>query len=249
MRRLVLGIETGGEHLSAALLEEGPTALRLLAESVVHRGSRHADLALTLVSEVLARAGVGAFDVSLVAVGRGPGGFTGVRLGLSIAQGLSLASGVPVWPVSSLATLSLNATATGLPVLAMIDAKKGEVYAGLFRLAPGAPPITLLAPCVTTCEAALVAAREAALAAAREAAGLEGMIVLGSGALAYGVASPLPAPAHVATASRTAELALLEWAEAGWDAQRAPAVDPVYLRRSEAEILADARDGISAGAG
>lgn len=241
MRRLVLGIETGGEHLSAALLEESPTARRLLAESLVHRGSRHADLALTLVSEVLARAGVTAFDVSLVAVGRGPGGFTGVRLGLSIAQGLSLASGVPVWPVSSLAALSLNATATGLPVLAMIDAKKGEVYAGLFRLAPGASPITLLAPCVTTCEAALVAAREAA--------GLEGMIVLGSGALAYGVASPLPAPAHVATASSTAELALMEWAEAGWDAQRAPAVDPVYLRRSEAEILADARDGISAEAG
>lgn len=235
MRRLVLGIETGGEHLSAALVEATPSAVRLLAQSVVHRGTRHVDLALTLVSEVLARAGVAAIDLSLVAVGRGPGGFTGVRLGLSVAQGLSLASGVPVWPVSSLAALALNATATGLPVLALLDAKKGEVYAGLFRLAAGAPPDALLAPRVTTCEAAL--------ASAREAAGLEGMVVLGSGALAYGVASPLPATAHVATASRTAELALLEWARAGYDTERAPAVDPAYLRRSEAEILADARAG------
>ena len=110
--------------------------------------------------------------------------------------------------------------------------------------------MTLLAPRVGTCEAALAAARDAVrAAAAREAAGLEDIVVLGSGAMAYGVASPLPATAHVATASRTAELALLEWARAGFDRSGAPAVDPAYLRKSEAEIMADAKDSGRAEAG
>ena len=264
-RHLVLGLETGGEHLSVALLESPiasvalleslPTGVRVVGELRAHRGSKHLDLMLGLIAELLARAEVTPAELSLIAVGRGPGGFTGVRLGLSLAQGLAIASGVPVWPVSSLAALALNATLPGTAVLALLDAKKGEVYAAAYRLQEGAPPLTLLAPRAGTCESALAAAREASgrrpegLPTAKlegaHAAGDEDMkrlVVLGSGALAYGVASALQPSAHVASATATAQLALYEWAAAGMQASASPPVDAAYLRKSEAEVMADARD-------
>lgn len=243
-RRLVLGLETGGEHLSAALIDGRPGGERVVGEVRAHRGSKHIDLMLGLIAELLARAEVTPAQLCLIAVGRGPGGFTGVRLGLSLAQGLAIASGVPVWPVSSLAALALNATLPGTPVLALLDAKKGEVYAGAYRLQEGAPPITLLAPRAGTCESALAAAREALFEGA-DAAGDDDnkrLVVLGSGALAYGVASALQPSAHVASATTTAQLALYEWVAAGMQASAAPPVDAAYLRKSEAEVMADARD-------
>jgi len=274
-RRVVLGIETGGEHLSVALLDGAPGSVgdgsqrrydALVGEVRAHRGSKHLDLMLGLIAELLARHELTPADLSLIAVGRGPGGFTGVRLGLSLAQGLGIASGVPVWPVSSLAALAVNGVVPTTPVLALLDAKKGEVYAGLYRLEDGGPPITLLAPRAGTCESALAAAREAlaspsaALAKAfsqgfaslpktlLEGAGaaddesFKRLVVLGSGALAYGVATVSQASAHVASATATAQLALYEWVLAGMQASAAPPVDAAYLRKSEAEVMADARD-------
>lgn len=234
----VLGLETGGEHLSAALLRGSGNGAMLVGEVVAHRGSKHADLMMGLISELLARHEVAVEQLSLIAVTRGPGGFTGVRLGLSIAQGLAIASGVPIWAVSSLAALALNAVVPGTQVVALLDAKKGEVYAGVYRLRAGQAPQTLLAPHAATCESAL--------AAAREAVG-EQVVVLGSGALAYGVASPLRAAAHVTSAAAVAELAMMEWAEAGFDAAAAPPVDPTYLRKSEAEVAADLREAQAKG--
>ncbi len=261
----VLGLETGGEHLSAALLRcDNPRAQaelgqpvdgrraepvtstggvatergHLIGEVVAHRGSKHHDLMLGLVSELLTRHEVTVDQLALIAVTRGPGGFTGVRLGLSIAQGLAIASGVPIWPVSSLAALAMNAVVPGTQVLALLDAKKGEVYAAAYRLQAGRAPQTLLAPYAATCDSAL--------AAAREAVGTD-VVVLGSGALAYGVASPLRADAHVTSAAAVAELAMYEWAAAGYDATVTPPVDPTYLRKSEAEVAADLREAQAKG--
>lgn len=245
VRRLILGLETGGEHLSAALLDATDVlAPKVMGEVRAHRGSKHHDLMLGLIAELLARHELTATDLSLIAVGRGPGGFTGVRLGLSLAQGLGIASGVPVWPVSSLAALALNAALPETHVLALLDAKKGEVYAGLYQLVAGASPITVLAPRAGTCESALAAAREALIQRASGAAddNIQRWVVLGSGALAYGVASALQSSAHVASATATAELALYEWRAADLLTASAPALDAAYLRKSEAEVMADARD-------
>jgi len=66
-------------------------------------------------------------------VGRGPGAFTGVRLGVSVAQGLALGLDIPVVPVSSLAALAQDAPLGDGLVLAVIDARMGEVYAGTYR--------------------------------------------------------------------------------------------------------------------
>jgi tRNA threonylcarbamoyladenosine biosynthesis protein TsaB len=86
-----------------------------------------------MCDEVLAEAGLARRDLDALAVGRGPGAFTGVRLAVSAAQGIALALGIPVVPVSSLAALAMQAPDDGNDVLAVIDARMGEVYAGVFR--------------------------------------------------------------------------------------------------------------------
>src|SRR5262249_37322599 len=94
---------------------------------------RHADLLLPMCEDVLAEAGIARSDLDVVAVGRGPGAFTGVRLAVSAAQGIALALGIPAVPVSSLAALAMQAPDNGAEILAVIDARMGEVYAGRFR--------------------------------------------------------------------------------------------------------------------
>ncbi|MCC6622343.1 MAG: tRNA (adenosine(37)-N6)-threonylcarbamoyltransferase complex dimerization subunit type 1 TsaB [Deltaproteobacteria bacterium] len=236
----VLGIETGGEHLSAALLAVSDAdGITLLHEVTAHRGHQHADLVLTLVDEVLARAGMTAADLALVGVGRGPGSFTGIRVGLSSALGLTIATGVPVWPVCS-----LEAMACHVPrgyALPMFDARRGEVYAGLFRVGGEGAVEVVLAPRAATCEAALAAVANA-LPDERSAGARDDILIFGSGAITYGVASPVGPALHVGAARHVAWLAARQWMAAGRDGALAPPVDAAYLRRSEAEIAADARE-------
>jgi len=125
----LLAIDTATEACSAALL---------IGDRIFERCEiaprRHAELILPMIEALLAEAGVGKRQLDGIAVGRGPGAFTGVRLAISVAQGLALGLDIPVVPVSSLAALAQDAPAqTGSPILAVIDARMGEVYAGCFR--------------------------------------------------------------------------------------------------------------------
>jgi len=88
--------------------------------SVSRSPRRHAELALPWAEALLAEAGIARAQLDAVAVGRGPGAFTGVRLGVALAQGIALALDRPVVPVSTLAALA--ALAGGARVLAAIDA-------------------------------------------------------------------------------------------------------------------------------
>jgi tRNA threonylcarbamoyladenosine biosynthesis protein TsaB len=126
MMRL-LAIETATEACSVALWVDGAVRERF---DLAPR--RHAELVLPMADELLAEAGLGKRQLDAIAVGRGPGAFTGIRLAIAIAQGLALALDRPVVPVSTLAVLAQGAATAGLPVLALIDARMGEVYAGAF---------------------------------------------------------------------------------------------------------------------
>lgn len=123
----ILAFETSTECCSVALLHDDELTAR---SEIAPR--RHAELALPMADDLLAEAGLRKAQLDAVAVGRGPGAFTGVRLGVSLAQGLALALDVPVLPVSSLAALARQAPADGLSTLALIDARMDEVYAGVF---------------------------------------------------------------------------------------------------------------------
>ena len=127
----ILGFDTSTAASTAAVLlpdgeavEATPPPGRLLERPA------HAAELLPGVHEVMGRAGVSFGDLDAIAVGLGPGTFTGLRIGVATARALAKANGVPVRGVSSLAAL-----AAGVPDgrrLALIDAKRGEVYGALF---------------------------------------------------------------------------------------------------------------------
>ncbi len=124
----LLALDTSTESCSAALL----CGDRLLERSEL-APRRHAELILPMIDSLLAEAGLSRRRLDGIAVGRGPGAFTGVRLGVSVAQGLALGLDIPVVPVSSLAALAQDVPASDGLILAVIDARMGEVYAGTFR--------------------------------------------------------------------------------------------------------------------
>jgi len=126
----LLAIETATEACTVALWVDGAVRERF---EVAPR--RHAELVLPMADALLAEAGIGKRQLDAIAVGRGPGAFTGIRLAIAIAQGLALALDRPVLPVSTLAVLAQGGAGHGLPVLALVDARMGEVYAGAFDIA------------------------------------------------------------------------------------------------------------------
>lgn len=96
---------------------------------------RHAELALQWSSELLDGIGLPKSSLSAIAISVGPGAFTGVRLAMAMGQGMAIALGVPLIGVSTLAVLAMSAVTDGVPsrVLAVIDARMGEIYAGRFE--------------------------------------------------------------------------------------------------------------------
>lgn len=127
---ILLALDTATECCSVALSIDGE--IRQRSE---HAPRRHAELLLPWIEALLAEAGVARSAIDAIAVGRGPGGFTGVRLAVAAAQGLAYGLDRPLLPVSSLAALAMQAdSAPPTQVLAAIDARMGEVYLGAFAL-------------------------------------------------------------------------------------------------------------------
>ena len=126
----LLALETATEACSVALWLDGAVSERF---ELAPR--RHAELSLPWAELLLAEAGIGKAQLDAIAIGRGPGAFTGVRLAIALAQGIALALDKPIVPVSTLAALALQAP--GSRVLASIDARMGEVYAAAFELRDG----------------------------------------------------------------------------------------------------------------
>lgn len=126
----LLAIDTSTECGSVALAVDQGVIQR---SAVMPR--QHAEQLLPWIDELLADAGLGRSQIDAIAVGRGPGGFTGVRLAVAVAQGLAWALQRPLLAVSSLAALAMQAGgAPGDRVLAAIDARMGELYLGRFQL-------------------------------------------------------------------------------------------------------------------
>ena len=136
----ILALDAATEACSAALLEPGSVSERF---EVIGRG--HAGRLLPMADELLRERDVSVSDLDAVAFGRGPGGFTGLRIAAGLAQGLAAGAGKPVLPVSNLAAVAAGAArAHGHPrVLVCMDARMGQVYWAAYDCS-GASPQALM---------------------------------------------------------------------------------------------------------
>lgn len=130
---MLLAIESAGLACSVALSAGVWPTIELRAYHEIDAPRGQADRLIELIEAALRAAGAGYGDLDLIAVDRGPGSFTGVRTGVAAARGLALATGLPVLPVTSLEALASGVTAdASTPILAVIDARRGEVYVQAF---------------------------------------------------------------------------------------------------------------------
>jgi tRNA threonylcarbamoyladenosine biosynthesis protein TsaB len=130
----LLAFELSTEACSVAVHVDGQVRERF---EIAPR--RHAELALPWAEELLAEAGIARSQLDAIALGRGPGAFTGVRLAIALAQGVALALDRPLIPVSTLQALAMRAPAEAGQVLAAIDARMGEVYVARYERVDGLP--------------------------------------------------------------------------------------------------------------
>lgn len=123
---IVLGIDSATPSASVAVVIDGRVADERVSDAHGHR----ADL-LVIIDAACKAAGVTPLELDAVAIGAGPGSFTGLRIGMATAKGIAFAAGKPLWAVSSLAALASMAKAER--VCAVLDARRGEIYAGVYQ--------------------------------------------------------------------------------------------------------------------
>lgn len=125
----ILGIETTSKGAGVAVVERG----RLIAEYYLETGKyTHLEKLIPMVDKVLKDLGVNLEDINGIAVSVGPGSFTGIRIGIACAQGISQALKIPIIPVNTLDSLAYNIRSESL-ICPVIDAQRKDVYAALFR--------------------------------------------------------------------------------------------------------------------
>ncbi|MFT5451596.1 MAG: tRNA threonylcarbamoyladenosine biosynthesis protein TsaB [Enterobacterales bacterium] len=131
MNLSILAIETCSETCSVAVSHNDKQHQLISKEP---RG--HADNILPLIDKIMHKADLQLSDLDVIAFSRGPGAFTGVRVGTAVAQGLSLATKLPLVAVSSLAVLAQTSyRVTGIKrCIAALDARMSEVYIGFYQL-------------------------------------------------------------------------------------------------------------------
>jgi tRNA threonylcarbamoyladenosine biosynthesis protein TsaB len=137
---VILALETATTACSAALCTADGS---VVAERVSFDGPAHSQLLLPFVHAILAEAGASWDDVATVAVGLGPGAFTGLRIGIATARALAQAdgaaglAGVPTLAALALALASAPEAAPGRALVPLIDGRRREVFAAVFETVAG----------------------------------------------------------------------------------------------------------------
>lgn len=221
----VLGIETATWTASVALIDEIST----LTEQTLPESSNHGTALFPLVDEALTAAGMSLGDIDLIAVSIGPGSFTGLRIGLSVAKGLALGRDLPVIGVPTLEALAWVAGPRPHLLWTVLDARRHEVYAAAFAPSTRGGMAAAFPPSVCTAEH--LAERL-----------IPPCTVAGDGVDAYGEVFRTrwgtdielqPAAKVPPSGAAVARLGLSRFRERGPDNVRG--LEPYYVRPSEAE--------------
>ena len=137
---MILALETATTACSAALCA---TDGSVVAERLALDGPAHSQLLLPFVHEILREAGAGWDDVETIAVGLGPGAFTGLRIGIATARALAQAdgqaglAGVPTLAALALAMADAPGAEPGRRLVPLVDGRRREVFAAVFEAAAG----------------------------------------------------------------------------------------------------------------
>jgi tRNA threonylcarbamoyladenosine biosynthesis protein TsaB len=136
---LLLAFDTAGPNCAVAVARASASGADILASASERLGRGHAERLEPMVGAALAAAKADYADLDRIAVTTGPGSFTGVRVGIAFARGLALALDIPVIGVGSLDAIARPLSGVGEgTVAALLDAKRGEVYALVRDAASGA---------------------------------------------------------------------------------------------------------------
>jgi tRNA threonylcarbamoyladenosine biosynthesis protein TsaB len=228
---IVLGIDTATDRTSIALgSETGPIADARFA------GPRKHDEVVPAIEQLLRWAGLELEQLGGVAVGLGPGRYTGLRVGVEVAKTLAQVSHLPIVGIPSLDVLAFGVRTSRRLIGAVLDARRGEVFVGFYRSVPGGV--------VREGEHDVVAPD--ALAAELEARA-EDVLLVGDGAILYrdvlaragGRAAFAPGALAYPWAAALVEVAVPRFIREATD--RLTDVVPLYLRKTDAEIAWDHR--------
>ncbi len=226
---ITLGIETATERLGAALVVDDCRMYERWTDS----RSSHCELLAGFVTELADEAGIPLASIGGIAVSVGPGSFTGLRIGIATAMGLAYGLGIPAAGVGTLAAMARNAGTDGTLVCPLIDAKRGEAYAAVYRTGGELPEVVVEPAAIPVAELAdMLAGLGEAVTLTGPAAERFHAMLERPGAPALHIAPPESAmPSAASVAHMGAHII------AGGGGVSPAALTPVYLRRSDAELV------------
>lgn len=130
MNMLICSVDSSATPASVCLFEDD----KLVAEYYLNTGFTHSQTLMAMLESVLKISGKSAEDIDLYAVNSGPGSFTGVRIGVSAVKGMAYAQDKPCVEVSTLESMAYNFLGSHAVICACMDARRRQVYHGLFRV-------------------------------------------------------------------------------------------------------------------
>ncbi|MCG8529096.1 MAG: tRNA (adenosine(37)-N6)-threonylcarbamoyltransferase complex dimerization subunit type 1 TsaB [Desulfovibrionales bacterium] len=227
----LLSLSTAEQGGSVAVFNSG----RLACESYWDSKITHSQRLTPMVEQVLDQSGIGMHQIDGFIAAKGPGSFTGLRIGIAFILGLAQTTGKPAAGVSSLDAIAWQWVSTGMPVCAMMDARRNEVYSSVYRFVEGtviktqetvSSPLDVISPLEN-----------------------ERVLYVGSGARAYktyildqvgsNAEFPIAGSDHV-SASTMGQIAL---GDENFFQTADNALLPVYIRKSDAEYNLLKRQG------
>lgn len=136
----ILAIEASASVAGAAILEDG----LLIGEYETNFKKTHSQTLLPMIDELVRMTGTDKSSLDAIAITAGPGSFTGLRIGAATAKGIALALDIPVLPISTLDSLAYNLCGTDALVCPIMDARRGQVYTGIYEEQEG--HVVVMAP-------------------------------------------------------------------------------------------------------